>query len=98
MQSMTCYHWVCCYDIRDPKRLARVHKTLCMLGIALNYSVFYLYISHAQYEQLCCSLTKLIRPEDDVRLYIAAPLQSAQYIGEMMLEGVKLMHAKGILL
>ena len=35
-------HWICSYDICHPKRLNKVHRVLCALGIAINYSVFYL--------------------------------------------------------
>ena len=98
MKTSTYNHWICCYDIGDSKRLIKIHQILSMLGIALNYSVFYLYLSLAQYQQLCQTLKKLIRPEDDVRLYVTVPLQTAQYVGDMMLDGVSLIHAKGVLL
>lgn len=34
-----CY--LVCYDIRDPKRLRRTHKTMKAYGEAWQYSVFY---------------------------------------------------------
>jgi CRISPR-associated protein Cas2 len=34
-----CY--LVCYDIRDPKRLRQVHKTMKAYGEAWQYSVFY---------------------------------------------------------
>ncbi len=32
--------WLVCYDISDPRRLQRVHKTISRHGIPLQYSVF----------------------------------------------------------
>ena len=29
-------HWVCTYDICDPKRLIKIHRLLCMLGVNLG--------------------------------------------------------------
>ncbi len=99
MKNKVAYnHWICCYDIRDAKRLAKVHQALSMLGIALNYSVFYLYMTLPQFEQLCRTLKKLIKAEDDVRLYVSSALQTAQFVGETMLEGVNLINAKGVLI
>ncbi|MCH7306278.1 CRISPR-associated endonuclease Cas2 [Acinetobacter sp. NIPH 1869] len=95
---MPAYHWICCYDIRDAKRLAKVHQILSMLGIALNYSVFYLYLTLMQFEQLCRRLKKLIKAEDDLRLYWSSALIGAQYVGNKALDGVNLVHARGSLL
>ncbi|WP_096911469.1 MULTISPECIES: CRISPR-associated endonuclease Cas2 [Acinetobacter] len=95
---MPTYHWICCYDIRDPKRLAKVHQILSMLGIALNYSVFYLYLNLVQFEKLCLRLKKIIKAEDDLRLYYSSALVTAKYVGEKVLDGVSLIHARGSLL
>lgn len=96
--NMIKYHWVCSYDIRHPKRLRQVHQLLCMLGIAINYSVFYLYLTAQQFKQLCQKLNKLIAFDDDVRLYKCTSLQSIWLIGELAPEGIALINAKGVLL
>jgi len=98
MMNIPTYHWICCYDIRDPKRLAKVHQALSMLGIALNYSVFYLYLNLVQFEQLCLRLKKILKTEDDLRLYLSSHLVTAQHIGEMSPCGISLIHAQGVLL
>lgn len=96
--EITKYHWVCSYDIRHPKRLAQVHQLLCMLGIAINYSVFYLFLSRSQFQDLCRKLNKIIRIEDDVRLYKSTSLQSAYYIGSVCPAGISLLNAQGVIL
>lgn len=94
--DMTKYHWVCSYDICHPKRLRQVHQLLSMLGIALNYSVFYLSLTAAQFKQLCQKLNKLIPASDDVRLYKCTSLSSIRLIGELTPEGIALINAKGV--
>ena len=88
-------HWVCTYDICDSKRLIKIHRLLCMLGIAVNYSVFYLYLSPEQFEALSLKLKKLVHREDDVRLYRAAGLQSAIIIGVISPNGISLINSQG---
>lgn len=90
--------WICCYDIRDKKRLAKVHQTLNRLGIAINYSVFYLKITYVQFKALCKALQAIIRNEDDLRLYACTSLFTAKYIGEVCPEGIYLINAKGVLI
>lgn len=59
-----------CYDISDPARLARVHRSLKRQAVALQYSVF-LYSGDArQLQKLMTELASLIHPrEDDLRAY-----------------------------
>lgn len=89
------YHWVCSYDIRHPKRLKKIHDVLSMIGIAINYSVFYLVLSHTQYVQLCKDIQKIIKPKDDVRLYRSAPLKTATVIGQVLPTGIHLINEQG---
>lgn len=91
-------HWICCYDIRSAKRLVKMHKLLSMLGIAMNYSVFYLTLSMKQFFKLCQSITRLIKPEDDVRLYRCAGLDTAMSLTEKGAGNNLLIGAKGVLL
>jgi len=88
-------HWVCSYDIRQPKRLKKIHDVLSMVGIAINYSVFYLILSHAQYLKLCKDIQKIIKPEDDVRLYRCASLKTATVIGQVLPAGIHLINEQG---
>jgi CRISPR-associated protein Cas2 len=62
--------WLVTYDIRDPKRLARVFKTLKKEGIPIQYSVFYLHTSSTKINQLMSKLAQLVNIRlDDVRAY-----------------------------
>lgn len=49
-------HILVCYDICDPKRLRRVHKTVRNFGQSVQYSVF------------ACRLTRLARADLEARL------------------------------
>lgn len=63
--------YIISYDIRHPKRLQRVHKTLLGYGIPLQYSVFYIKEdSNVLVDDIWTELAGLIKQdEDDVRLY-----------------------------
>lgn len=49
-------HFLVCYDIREPKRLKRVHKIVRDFGEPLQYSVF------------ACRMTECVRAELERRL------------------------------
>ncbi len=83
-------HWVCCYDIRDIKRLAKVHQLLAMQGIALNYSVFYLLVTEQQLAKLQEKMIKLVNIQDDVRFYACTAWQDAQMLGQALQDEVSL--------
>jgi CRISPR-associated protein Cas2 len=63
-------HWLVCYDIRDPRRLARVHRALKKEGLPVQYSVFMLHASTAGVKRVLYKLEGLIDShQDDVRAY-----------------------------
>jgi CRISPR-associated protein Cas2 len=58
------------YDVRDPARLARVHKAMTRLGHALQYSVFAADFTPVQKARALTALAALIDPRaDDLRIY-----------------------------
>jgi CRISPR-associated protein Cas2 len=58
------------YDIADPRRLQRVHRTVREYGLAVQYSVFVVYADSATLNTLCGELATIIQPkEDDIRIY-----------------------------
>ena len=62
--------WIICYDIADPKRLARVHRYLRGKATQLQYSVYWLEGSKEQHRACMDPLTKMIKPaQDDLRSY-----------------------------
>lgn len=61
--------WVIAYDIRCPRRLARVHRLVARQALPIQYSVFCARLSRSQAHVLAAEIDELIKPEDDVRLY-----------------------------
>lgn len=87
--------WICSYDIRHPKRLYKIHNLLCRIGIAINYSVFYLLLSYTQIKALANKIAKIIYPQDDVRFYPSAALHEAHVLGNASPTGIFLLNAQG---
>lgn len=59
-----------CYDIKNNRRLQRIHRFLKNQGITLQYSVFLLYLKASECEALVEQLRLLIDEScDDVRVY-----------------------------
>ena len=70
MTHATRIHWLICYDIGDPKRLARVHRYLKKEGYPVQYSVFMLQADRAAIGKVLDHLETLIDPDrDDIRAY-----------------------------
>ena len=62
--------WLLCYDIADPRRLARVHRIMQKEGIALQKSVFKLVVTEGRLSALVNQLTSEIDvQQDDIRIY-----------------------------
>jgi len=84
-------NYLVCYDIADPRRLARVYRKLGGTGLHLQYSVFLCRLSWQELKTLKYELAGLIDDEeDDIRIY---PLPSTIRVevigrGDMVPEGV----------
>ncbi len=62
--------YLICYDIADPKRLAKVHRFLKTQGLPLQYSVFTVVLKRKSLLKLLANLEKLIHlKQDDIRCY-----------------------------
>jgi len=59
------WHLVC-YDIRDPKRWAKVFKKLKGCGDHVQYSIFRVHASRTELESLRLSLDRCMDEEDDL--------------------------------
>ena len=58
------------YDIANPRRLSRVHRTLKEQGLPVQYSVFTVVMKRKALLRLLESLNALIKTaEDDIRCY-----------------------------
>ena len=63
LSGRNCY--VVSYDIMDPKRLQRVHKTMKGFGEPIHYSVFRCDLSPKGRVELVAALTDLIKHDQD---------------------------------
>ncbi|MBN1234704.1 MAG: CRISPR-associated endonuclease Cas2 [Methanotrichaceae archaeon] len=63
MGELKCY--VVSYDIMNPKRLHRVHKTMKGFGDPIHYSVFRCYLSDKGKIELVAALTDIIKHDED---------------------------------
>ncbi len=62
--------WLVTYDVCDPKRLARVFKTLRGFGDHLQYSVFRCELSPSERVKLEAKLSPLLKHDEDQVLII----------------------------
>lgn len=74
--------FILCYDIRDAKRLARVHRLISRKLLMLQYSVYYGELDRATLGHLMQQLGRLIAGPDDVRLYHTQTLGTMQRLGQ----------------
>ena len=74
--------YIICYDITNPRRLGRIHRTLKQYAVPLQYSVFLFTGSAAQLAQ-CLARLQAIMDEhsDDIRAYPLPLARPALYPG-----------------
>ncbi len=64
-------HIVASYDISDPRRLAKVAKTMKGYGERVLYSVFECNLTRSKFNEMKIQVEEIIEPiEDSVRYYI----------------------------
>jgi CRISPR-associated protein Cas2 len=62
--------WLVAYDIRSPRRLARLHRWLSRHAAPVQYSVFIGRYDQSDLDWLCAGICRIIDERvDDVRLY-----------------------------
>jgi len=54
-----------CYDIRDSKRLQRLHRFICDVAFPVQYSIFETELSSVQFEKFQEDLLQRIDPDTD---------------------------------
>jgi len=63
-------NYIVCYDIRKPRRLARVYKLMKGKGLHIQYSVFHCSLTWPKLLELKERLRDIIdEKKDDVRIY-----------------------------
>lgn len=84
---------VVCYDIRDERRLRRVHRRMCSWGLPLQYSVFYCYLTPRARLRMENSLRELMDERaDDIRVYGVKSAAETQFIGRKPLSASVELH------
>jgi len=63
---MTKTWYLVSYDVRQPKRLRRIAKTLEGYGSRIQYSVFRCRLQLRQLERMQWELSKILEPDDDL--------------------------------
>jgi CRISPR-associated protein Cas2 len=62
--------WLVCYDIAEPRRLARVWRAVREFGVPMQYSVFWARLDRAGLNAALSVVAARINPRaDDVRFY-----------------------------
>ena len=75
--------WLVAYDVRCPKRLARLHRRLSRIAAPVQYSVFLLHATTSEMELLMDELAGgWIAPEDDLRAYPIGEQGSVVALGQ----------------
>lgn len=78
--------WLIAYDLRDGRRIARVHRLLTKVAVPVQYSVFVARGSHNGMRQLARQVEDLIDARvDDVRLYPIPERPLIYTVGRAML-------------
>lgn len=73
------------YDIRNPKRLIRVHRFLRREGMPVQYSVFTAQLTQRKLVRVMNGLQAIIDPRvDDVRIYPLPTRLEASLLGRQM--------------
>jgi len=76
------------YDIREPRRLQRVHSYLKRRALPVQYSVFIARLTPIQLQRLLAGLARLVDRTDDVRIYSLGHRPRVDTLGAQATEGV----------
>ncbi len=84
--------WLICYDIADPRRLARVHRAATRFAVPVQYSVFWARLDRAGLNAALRAMAGLIDPwADDIRFYPLPENVRVHTLGRAVLpDGVRL--------
>ncbi len=75
-----------CYDIRDKKRLAKVHRVTVKHALFVQYSIYYFEGGDAELADILDEIEmRMDTRVDDVRAYPIEPLSNAERMGQSWL-------------
>lgn len=87
-----------CYDIREERRLRRVHRCMCRWGMPLQYSVFYCNLNLRARRRLEKDLRDLIDERvDDVRVYGLKSYATIEFMGKKPFDDAILVLSNSVL-
>jgi CRISPR-associated protein Cas2 len=76
--AVTGVNWLVCYDIRDPRRLRKIHRCCKQWGMPLQRSVFACALKARDLDAMIEELRSLMDEDvDDIRLYPIEDLANA---------------------
>lgn len=79
-------NYLICYDIANPKRLAKVHRKVVKQAAFVQFSVYYFSGSKADLDNFLIDIEQIIHvKEDDVRVYLVESLKKATQVGQSWL-------------
>lgn len=80
---MKTYKYIIAYDIREPKRLAKIHRTIKKVAIPIQKSVFLAHLCKTELASLEATLNQIIaQKQDDIRIYkLPATISQIQMLG-----------------
>lgn len=85
------------YDIADPRRLSRVHRTLKKQGLPVQYSVFTVVMKRKALLRLLDCLNLLIKTaEDDIRCYRLPEQADIKVLGQQYFPEDVLLFSGGV--
>ena len=80
--AVSAAEWLICYDIRDPRRLTRIHRCCRRYAMPLQLSVFAARLSERRLQELMDRLEQLMDPDvDDIRIYPIGNLNDSILFG-----------------
>lgn len=78
--------YLACYDIREPRRLRRVHRCMRGWGTPIQYSVFHCRLTPGERKGMVADLEAVIdHSVDDVRIYAIQPGATLRVMGQSLL-------------
>jgi CRISPR-associated protein Cas2 len=83
------------YDVRDPKRLRRVHKTMTGYGDALQFSVFQCRLTAAEKQKMIGDISEIIHHKEDRILIVDMGPQEGRGTKSMEVLGLQEVPQKG---